>query len=133
MPNFNRVTLIGHLVRDSELKFSADGKAIYKNCLAVSEKYGEKENTVFVDFVCFGKTAEFIGQYSSKGQPVLIDGKLQQEQWEEKETGKKKSKISIIANQVQIFQKRERHDESGKSEVVEVNSIDDVLDDDIPF
>ena len=103
MPNYNHVCIIGHLVRDPELKYSGLGTAVCSFSIAVnrSVKRGgnlEKEVSYF-DCVCFNKTAENVSQYLSKGKAALVEGELVQNRWETSE-GQKRSKIEINAYKV---------------------------------
>ncbi len=102
MPNFNTVILIGHVTRDVDGRYLPDGKAIAKSGIAVSRKWGEKEETLFIDWVAFGKTAEVIIDYVKKGSALLIQGRLKLDQWENKE-GEKRSKHNIIVETFQFL------------------------------
>lgn len=100
---FNRVTLIGRLSKNLELlSFKAkDGNqtALGKGTIAVSEGYGENAKTNFIPFTCFGTTALNTERYTGKGTLIGIEGRLQQEQWIDRE-GKNRSSISVIAERV---------------------------------
>lgn len=107
MPSFNRVILIGNLTRDPEIRFASGNNAICKLGLAVSRNYttrdGEKrEETTFVDVDAFGKVAEILGKYLSKGRPVMIEGRLQLDTWESKE-GEKRSKLKVVCENFQFL------------------------------
>ena len=83
------------LTRDSELKYTQDGKAILKIGVACSEKFGDKETQLFLDATAFGKPAEILSQYAgTKGTQIFLSGKLQTDMWEKE--GVKQSKISMI-------------------------------------
>lgn len=101
MPSFNRVILAGHLTRDIELKYTAKGTAIARLGVAVNRKWktesGEqKEEVTFVDVDAFGKQAETLAQYLSKGRALLIEGRLRLDQWEDKKTKEKRSKLGVV-------------------------------------
>src|SRR5689334_21482400 len=105
--NFNRVILIGNLTRDVELRHTANNTAIAKIGLACNRRWrtpeGEqREETMFIDCEAWGKTAEFVSQYFSKGRPILIEGRLKLDQWEDKETKAKRSKHVVVAENVQF-------------------------------
>ena len=100
MMSFNKVVLIGKLTRDPELKYSASGTGIAVLGLAVNHQYKEKKETCFVDVTCFGKLSEVVAQYCSKGKPVLVEGRLDQQRWDDANTGQKRSKHQIIAQSV---------------------------------
>ena len=108
MASFNKVILIGNLTRDPELRFTPKGTAICKIGLAVNRVWtneaGEKkEEVTFIDVDVFGRTAENVGKYMKKGKPILIEGRLKLDQWDDKQTGEKKSKLSVAAEAVQFL------------------------------
>src|SRR5437762_8127078 len=101
MASFNKVILMGNLTRDPELRYTPKGTAIAKIGVAVNRTWrtetGEqKEEVTFVDVDAFGKQAETIGQYLKKGRPILIEGRLKLDQWEDKQTQQKKSKLGVV-------------------------------------
>ena len=108
MASFNKVILMGNLTRDPELRYTPKGTAIAKIGLAINHVWtneaGEKkENVTFVDVEVFGRTAENVGQYLRKGRPVLIEGRLKLDQWDDKQTGQKKSRLGVVAEIVQFL------------------------------
>ena len=109
MPNFNKVIIAGHMTRDPEVKYLSSGSAICNFSVAVSEKWKDKtsgemkESTAFIDCDAWGKTAEIIGQHFSKGKPILVEGRLKQENWDDKETGKKRSKLKVTVDSFQFL------------------------------
>ena len=108
MASFNKVILVGNLTRDPELRYTPKGTAIAKIGLAVNRVWtneaGEKkEDVTFVDVDVFGRTAENVGQYMRKGRPILIEGRLKLDQWDDKQTGQKKSKLGVVAETVQFL------------------------------
>ena len=108
MASFNKVILAGNLTRDPELRYTPKGTAIAKIGLAVNRVWtneaGEKkEEVTFVDVDVFGRTAENVGQYMRKGRPILIEGRLKLDQWDDKQTGQKKSKMGVVAETVQFL------------------------------
>jgi single-strand DNA-binding protein len=119
MASYNRVILMGNLTRDPEVKYSAGGSAIAKFSVAVNRKYkvGDelKEEVGFFDIVVFGKQAENCGEYLKKGRPVLVEGRLQQDRWDDKETGAKRSKVLIAAQSVQFLGSAPGGGASGRS------------------
>jgi single-strand DNA-binding protein len=102
MNGLNRVILAGNVTREPEIKYTPQGSAIASFGLAINRKWkdqnsGElKEDVTFVDLTAFGKQAETIGQYVKKGQPILIEGRLKLDQWEDKQTGQKRSKLGVV-------------------------------------
>ena len=108
MANFNKVILAGNLTRDPELRYTPKGTAVARIGLACNRKWksetGEmKEEVTFVDVDAFGKTAETIGQYLKKGRPILIEGRLRYETWEDKQTKQKKSKLGVVMETFQFL------------------------------
>jgi len=108
MASFNKVVLVGNLTRDPELRYTPKGTAIAKIGLAVNRVWtneaGEKkEEVTFVDVDVFGRTAENVGQYMRKGRPILIEGRLKLDQWDDKQSGQKRSKLGVIAETVQFL------------------------------
>ena len=101
MANFNRVILAGNLTRDPELRYTPKGVAIAKMGMAINRSWktetGEtKEEVTFVDVDAFGRQAEVIGQYMKKGRPLLVEGRLKLDQWEDKNTHQKQSKLKVV-------------------------------------
>src|SRR5256885_4774920 len=108
MANFNKVILAGNLTRDPELRYTPKGTAIAKLGLAINRTWktenGEtKEEVTFVDVDAFGRTAETIGQYLKKGRPILIEGRLRLDSWEDKQTNQKKSKLGVVLESFQFL------------------------------
>jgi len=101
MASFNKVILVGNLTRDVEMRFTPKGTAVGKIGLATNRKWkGEdgqaKEEVTFIDVDCFGKTAEVIAQYCKKGSSLLVEGRLRLDQWEDKQTRQKRSKLGVV-------------------------------------
>jgi len=108
MANFNKVILVGNLTRDPELRYTPKGMAIAKVGLAInrnwtSESGEKKEEVTFVDVDIFGRTAENVAQYMKKGRPILIEGRLRLDQWDDKQTGQKRSRLGVVAETVQFL------------------------------
>lgn len=105
--NLNRVLLAGNLTRDPQIRFLANEKAVGEFGLAVNRRFkdanGEaKEEVTFVDIEVWGRTAELVGQYLTKGKGCFIEGRLKLDSWDDKETGQKRSKLRVVADQVQF-------------------------------
>ena len=112
MPNLNKVMLMGNLTRDPEIKYTPKGTAIANFGIAVNRTYtpegGEKrEEVTFIDLEAFGRTAEIIGEYFKKGKPIFIDGRLKLDQWDDKTTGKKMSKLRVVVDSFEFLGSRE--------------------------
>lgn len=115
MPNLNRVFLMGNLTRQVEIKHTGGNVAVGNFGLAVNRKFKSKdgqqqEETLFIDCTAWGKTAEVMAQYLGKGDPVFVEGRLSLSQWEDKNGGGKRSKISVT---VENFQFIKGGDQSG--------------------
>jgi single-strand DNA-binding protein len=106
---FNKVILIGNLTKSPELRYTPSGTPVASFGLAVNRRFrqGEelKEEVCYIDIVVFGKQAEHCGQYLSKGNGVIVDGRLQQRRWES-EDGQKRSKHEVVAQTVTFLPKR---------------------------
>ena len=101
MASFNKVILVGNLTRDPELRYTPKGVAIAKLGLAVNRTWktesGEtKEEVTFVDVDSFARQAEIIAQYFKKGRPILVEGRLRLDTWEDKQTNQKRSKLGVV-------------------------------------
>ena len=102
MNGFNKVILAGNLTRDPELRYTPSGTAIAKFGLAVNRKWKDsqtnemKEEVTFVDIDAFGRQAETIGQFLKKGRPILLEGRLKLDQWDDKTTQQKRSKLGVV-------------------------------------
>ena len=108
MASFNKVILAGNLTRDPELRYTPKGTAVARLGIACNRKWksetGElKEEVTFVDVDAFGKTAETIGQYLKKGRPILIEGRLRYDTWEDKQTKQKRSKLGVVLENFQFL------------------------------
>lgn len=106
MPSYNKVLLMGHLTRDPETKVTP-GTTVCTFGLANNRKFkggnGEqREEVLFVDCTAFGRTAEVIGQYFAKGKPIFVEGRLKLDQWDDKQTGAKRSKITVVVDSFQF-------------------------------
>src|SRR5687767_9758702 len=108
MAGFNKVILIGNLTRDPELRYTPKGTAVAKLGVAVNRQWktdtGEsREEVTFVDVDAFGRSAEVIGQYCKKGKPLMIEGRLKYETWDDKQTNQKRSKLSVVLESFQFL------------------------------
>jgi len=116
MTSFNKVILMGNLTKDPEVRYTPSGTAVANFSLAVNRKYKQgdemREEVCFVDIVVFGKQAENCGQYLSRGQGVIVEGRLQQRRWETDE-GQKRSKHEVAAQSVQFLPKRSPNPQEG--------------------
>lgn len=109
MVDFNKVILIGNLTRDPEVRYTPAGTAVADLRIAVNNRYKQgdevKSEVSYIDIVVFGRQAESCGQYLSKGNGVLIDGRLRERRWDT-EDGQKRSKYEVVAQNVRFMPKR---------------------------
>lgn len=111
MPSYNRVILAGNITRDIELRHLPSNTAVATIGLAVNESFKDRDGNrqdraTFVDCEAFGRTAEVMSQYLGKGRPVLIEGKLRLDQWQDKE-GNTRSKLKVIIDGFTFVDSRE--------------------------
>lgn len=105
--NYNRVFLAGNLTRDPQVRFFANERAVANFGLAVNRRWrtpeGEqKEETTFVDIEAWGRTAELVGQYLTKGRPCFVEGRLKLDTWEDKD-GNRRQTLRVVAETVQFL------------------------------
>ncbi len=107
MASFNRVILVGNLTRDVELRYTAQGTAVTEIGLAVNDRVKRNDEwvdeTTFVDVTLWARIAEVASEYLSKGSPVLIEGRLKLDSWEDKNDGKKRSKLRVVGEKMQML------------------------------
>lgn len=112
MASFNKAILLGNVTRDIEVKYTPGGTAVAEIGLAVNRSWfdkasnSKKEEVTFVDVTLWGRTAEIAEQYLSKGKPALVEGYLKLEQWDDKETGQKRSKMKVVCEKLQLLGNR---------------------------
>jgi single-strand DNA-binding protein len=108
MANFNKVLLMGNLTRDVEMRYTPSGMALARLGLAVNRKWKDpktnefREEVTFVDIDVWGKQAETANQYLAKGRQVFVEGRLKYDQWDDKTTGQKRSKLLVVAERLQF-------------------------------
>jgi len=107
MANYNKVILVGNLTRDPEMSYLPSGSAVTEIGLAVNRRWRsqdgqEREDTCFIDCRCYGKQAEVLSKYMSKGRPILVEGRLQLDQWED-QNGNKRSKHRVFIERFQFL------------------------------
>src|SRR5438132_8640463 len=108
MANFIKVILAGNLTRDPELRYTPKGTAIAKITVAINRSWktetGEtKEEVTYVDVDAFARQAEVIAQYFKKGRPILIEGRLRYDTWDDKQTNQKRSKLGVVLETFQFM------------------------------
>jgi single-strand DNA-binding protein len=108
MANFNKVYLMGNLTRDPEMRVTPKGTAICQFGLAISRSWKDesgqtREETAFVDIEAWGKQGEVIAKYCTKGRPLFVEGRLKFDQWEDKTTQQKRSKLKVVLENFQFI------------------------------
>ncbi|MCA9095293.1 MAG: single-stranded DNA-binding protein [Planctomycetaceae bacterium] len=112
MASFNKVILMGNLTRDPQVRYTPRGSAVAEIGLAVNRTWFDKqtnsrrEEVTFIDVTLWGRDAEVAGEYLSKGRPVLIEGRLQLDSWDDKETGQKRSKLRVVGESMTMLGSR---------------------------
>lgn len=129
--NINKTMIAGRLTRDPEVRYTPKGTAVADIGLAVNERVKEgeewKDKPTFIDVTLWGQNAENVGKYLSQGSLLFVEGRLQQETWEDKETGQKRSKMKVVGQFVQFGPKSEGSSQ-GNKETAPTGG-----DEDIPF
>lgn len=146
MPDLNRVYLMGNLTRDPELRYTPQGTAIASFGIGVNNRYktanGElKEEANFFDITTFAGQADVCAKFLHKGSTVLIEGRLKLDRWEDKTTGKPRTKVHVLANRVQFLSPKKNGDANAGAEPSEapaagstaVAEAEPPLEDDVPF
>ena len=126
---YQKVVLVGRITKDIDLKMAAgSGMAIAKFSIAIDRqvKKGEDKKSDFLNVVAFGKTAEFVSQYSDKGKLILVDGRIQTGHYENKD-GIRVNTFDIIANEIKVIEWADKQN-TGYSDMTPI--VDDGL---IPF
>jgi single-strand DNA-binding protein len=118
MANLNRVLLIGNLTRDPEIRYTPKGTAVAEIGIAINRVFtgedGEKrEEVTFVDVTLWSRLAELAEQYLKKGRPVFIEGRLQLDSWDDKQTGQKRSRLRVIGENLQFLGARGEGEPAG--------------------
>lgn len=152
MASYNKVILMGNITRDPELRQTQGGTSVVKFTVAINDKIKDKDTTSFIDCTAFGKTAENIAKYFHKGSPILIEGRLRQESWTDKQSGQNRSKLVIVADKFEFvggakseceqISEQERKDDrqtqrdfidERKQRGMQCESFDELENDDVPF
>lgn len=111
MAYLNKVFLIGNLTRDPELRVTPKGTAICQFGLAVNRQFKDesgatRDETTFVDIEAWGKQGELVAKYLTKGSPAMVEGRLKLDQWQDKQSGQKRSKMKVVLENVQFLSMR---------------------------
>lgn len=133
----NSVNLIGRLGRDPELRHTPSGKAVCELNLAVDNGYGENKTTAWIGCALWDKTAEIAAQHLHKGDQVGISGRLTQDSWDDKETGKKQTKTKVTVERLHFVGGKKDGQSAAPAPQRESRGADPTPDeedsDDIPF
>lgn len=137
MASFNKVILVGNLTRDVELRYTPGNTAVAEIGLAVNRSWfdkasnSRKEETTFVDVTLWSRTAEVANEYLAKGRSVLIEGRLQLDQWQDKESGQNRSKLKVVGeNMTMLGGRGESKQQTPAEEFYNTPAVDT---DDVPF
>lgn len=112
MASYNRVILVGNLTRDPQVRYTPSQTAVAEIGLAVNRYWFDKqtnsrrEETTFIDVTLWGREAEVAGEYLAKGRPVLIEGRLHLDTWDDKQTGQKRNKLKVVCERMQLLGSR---------------------------
>ena len=110
MASVNKVILIGNLTRNPELRYTPKGTAVTEVGLAVNRRYrvdnDMREEVTFIDVTFWGAQAENVAKYLEKGRPLYVEGRLKLDSWEDKETGKKRNKLTVVGENFQFLDSR---------------------------
>ena len=136
MASYNKVILMGNLTRDPELKQTPSNQSVAQIGLAVNRKFKSrdgdmKEETTFVDCEAWGRTAETMSKYLSKGRPVFVEGRLKLDQWQDKD-GNNRSKLKVVIDTFQFVDSRGAQSGQSQQPTTATANITP-QDDDIPF
>ena len=151
MASFNKVILMGNFTRDPELRQTQSGTSVCRFSIAVNRSYSSqdgstRDETCFVEIDCFGKSAESIAKFFSKGKPILVEGRLRQDNWEDKQSGQKRTKLMVVLERFEFVGSKGSDASSGSYDAEyssprgaqqqkpsQVRRADDLEDDDVPF
>jgi single-strand DNA-binding protein len=108
--NYNKAIIAGHLTADPELRYTPSGKSVANFTVAATRRFRDaddnpKEDTLFMDCAAWGKLGEMIAKHKAKGENILVEGHLTADQWEDKETGQKRTKIKLLVQSVEFGKK----------------------------
>jgi len=121
MASLNKVLLMGNITRDIELRYTPRGTAVADISIAINRSWKDdsgnrQDETTFVDCTLWGKTAELAHKYLAKGRGIFVEGRLQMESWDDKDTGKKRTKMKIIGENIQFLPSGDRNASQSSSQ-----------------
>ena len=107
MSNYNKVILIGNLTADPQVRQTKNGKSVASFSLALNRKFGtgdeRREETTYIDIVAWERQAEMAEKFLSKGKPILVEGRLQEDSWQDKKTGETRKKVRVVAERLEFI------------------------------
>lgn len=139
MAAFNQVTLIGNLTRDPDLRYLPKGTSVCRISLAINRKWRteageEREEVTFVDCDAWGKTAELLQQYTAKGDPLFVKGRLKLDTWKDKNTGEDRHRLGVVIEEMQFLRPKSAGDRPAKPKPAPAAApAADGPPDDVPF
>lgn len=135
----NKVILMGRLTKDPEIRYTSSGTAVSNFTVAVDDGYGDNKTTSFISCVAWGKSAEFVSNYFTKGKMIIIVGRLQTRTWEGQD-GRKNYITEVVASEVSFGETKKNFEENSPTvqtapqpKTDEFTEITDIDDDDLPF
>ena len=138
VPDLNLTITAGRLTRDPELKYTSGGMAYLKSAVATTRYWKDKsgqrqEETTFVDFTLWGQQAEWAAENLMKGSPVIVEGRLRTNEWEDRQTGQKRSKLEVAAERVKPLEWGQSSDTRERAASPGNADTEPMPEDDIPF
>lgn len=130
MPNYAKTIVIGHVGRDPETRFMTDGKAVCNFSVAYSEKIKGQDATTWYRVSCFDKTAEVAGKYVKKGAPVMVEGRMREREWQDKD-GNKRTQWELICDRLVLLAGRQ--DGEALQQKAKPAARQSSTDEDVPF
>jgi len=136
--NFNRVVIAGRLTADVELRYTAGGTAVTNITLAINRRRKDQQGewideATFVEVTLWGRTAEVAGEYTKKGDPLHVEGRLEQDRWEDKDSGQKRSKLKVVGESIQLVGTRSEEGPERRKQTTPPDREEYFPADDAPF
>lgn len=136
MASLNKVMLIGNLTRDPEIRYTPKGNAVADVAIAINRRYRVedevREETTYVDITFWGRQAETAAQYLKKGRPIFVEGRLQLDSWEDKNTGQKRSRLRVVGDGFQFLGGRDDDGPRGGGDERRGGGVRQASDDEAP-
>ena len=126
----NKVNLIGNLVRDPELRYTKQNTPVASYTIAINTRYGEQQQTDYINISTWGKSGEFVSKYFKKGQPIAITGRLRNKNYEDSK-GNKRYEMEVVTEDIEFVGSKK--EESNKPQEEEFTPNFEIGEDDLPF